>query len=157
MIGRLPTRSAHSRSQHAMPDASPGQQIQTEPTASVPPGRISPRSRTRLAGSLLGSLAGILLGAQAGAGALWLADYGDYGWTGALCGAAAGIVGGAVIGFLERALRGDLVRPDVATITGAVFGAAIALIILLLALGGAYNRVSARLLLGILFIPPAAG
>src|SRR4051812_5191439 len=62
-------------------------------------------------GPLFGLLAGVPLGAAALAVGCWLADYGDYAWGAAPYGAAGGLLGGAAIGQLERALRGRFVKP----------------------------------------------
>jgi hypothetical protein len=139
-----------------MPDSSLSQQIQTAPTA-APAEMDAGRSRSRLTGGSSGALAGVPLGALAAAVVCWLADYGDYAWQAAACRAAAGVVGGAALGFLERALRGAFVRPDVATVIGVAFGAVVALIVLLGNAGFAKGRASAYLLVGAVFAAPAGG
>jgi hypothetical protein len=100
----------------------PGEALPPDP----PRGAILRPHRTRLAGVAIGALAGVPLGALAVAVCCWLADYGDYAWEGAIYGAAGGVVLGAATGLLERAIRGDLVRPDVATCLGIVCGVVVA-------------------------------
>ena len=122
----------------------PNEQIQAAP-------RSVPQKRTRSAGTLFGFLAGIPFGMLTAAVSCWIVDDGDF-WRIALYGAIIGSLGGAVIGFSERTLRGELARPDIATFIGATFGLLPAILIL-----GLSNGFAGRLFIGILFAGPMAG
>src|SRR5262245_58717163 len=101
--------------------ASPSSQTQS---SSLSPAGV----RTRRAGTVFGAFAGLLLGALLIGICGWLAGFL---WPGVLIGAIIGPVGGAVIGYVERTRRGDLVRPDIATIIGLAYGLLPSLLIVL--------------------------
>jgi hypothetical protein len=75
-----------------------------------------------LQGLVFGAFVGLLMGPLVGEACSWLAGRDDLLWTGILIGAGLGPFGGAVIGVAERKLRGNLVRPDIATMIGICFG-----------------------------------
>jgi hypothetical protein len=112
----------------------------------------SGRYHMRLSGTLFGALAGIPLGALTVAIGAWIADFGDHAWEAALYGAGGGVFGGALIGFIERTIRGDLAKPDIATWIGGIFGLAIAPLMLLVIHGG-----TVYVIVGILFTGPMGG
>jgi len=109
------------------------------------------------AGMIFGGLAGLHMGAVAGAACAWLLGLFDYYWHGFFVGAAVGPLGGVLAGFVERKARGDLVRPDIATILGGIFGLLPGLILLLQGIGVVKGVFSGGLLLGAVSGGPMAG
>lgn len=144
-----------------MPDESRETGIQAQsPDGAAPPSNLDLANeepllphRTRLAGTFFGACVGIPLGALVAAVCCWLTDYGDYAWQAVVYGAISGIIGGAIIGFFERWIRGDLAKADVGTFVGIIFGLLIAFF-LLAVLGIPF---AGRALIGLLFIGPMAG
>jgi hypothetical protein len=113
--------------------------------------------RTLAAGTAFGAFVGLPMGAAVGAACCWLTGLFDFLWHGVLIGALAGPFAGALIGFTERKTRGDLVRPDVATIACVVFGLLPALLVGLQGLGFVTGGFSAYLLAGAVFAGPMGG
>jgi hypothetical protein len=97
------------------------------------------------------------MGAAVGAATCWLTGLFDFLWHGALLGTLAGPFAGGLIGFKERKARGDLVRPDIATIIGAVFGLLPGLLIGLQAMSLVRGRKSVYLFLGAVLVGPVCG
>jgi hypothetical protein len=91
-------------------------------TLPEPGGPENLHGRSGLAMGLFGALAGIPIGALIGGVCCWLVDYGDYAWYGAACGAAIGFAAGAITGMAEHLIRGELVKPDIATHLGFLLG-----------------------------------
>ncbi|MBM4069277.1 MAG: hypothetical protein FJ271_10075 [Planctomycetes bacterium] len=89
------------------------------------------RSKTLPAALIVGVLAGIPVGSVVGTGCCWLIEYLDHIWVGALLGAVGGALAGGLIAFAERQVRGELVRPDTATMVAVVLNLIPALLILL--------------------------
>jgi hypothetical protein len=73
-------------------------------------------------GMVFGALVSLLMGPLVGEACCWLGGRDDLLWKGILIGVGIGPFGGAIIGLIERKRRGDLVRPDVATMIGVFFG-----------------------------------
>lgn len=74
------------------------------------------------AGLIFGAYAGMLLGGLAGSACCWVTGNSDLLAKGASIGAVVGVVVGGMVGYFERKRRGDLVRPDIASYVGIVFG-----------------------------------
>jgi hypothetical protein len=129
------------------------------PDLSFPDETPPPRPKTQKfpTGMLFGAFAGLLLGAVAAGACCWVVDENEFLWHGALVGAVIGPVGAAAIGVRERKARGDFVRPDIATITGVIYGLFPALLILFGGSGGIRGRFSGVLLLGAGCAGPMAG
>src|SRR5262245_52620191 len=68
-----------------------------------------------------------------------------------------GAFGGAFIGALERQIRGDLVRPDVATLVCAIFGLVPALLVFLQGMGAVAGRLALCLSMGLVCMGPLIG
>src|SRR5262245_46022039 len=79
------------------------------------------RPRTVATGADVGAFVGLPMGAVTGAACCWLTGLFDFLWHGVLIGTLAGPFAGALIGLKERKARGDLVRPDIATLICVVF------------------------------------
>lgn len=121
----------------------------------VAPGPLPQQSL--VAGMIFGGFAGLLMCAVAGAACTWLLGQFDYYWHGFFFGAAVGPCAGVLAGFVERSTRGDLVRPDIATILGGLFGVLPGLILLLQGFGVVEGVFSGGLLLGAVSGGPMAG
>jgi hypothetical protein len=132
----------------ATPDAS----VVVDPTRSV-----GQKQRTLAAGTAFGAVVGSAMGAAAGAATCWLTGLFDFLWQGALLGTLAGPFAGGLIGFKERKARGDLVRPDIATIIGPVFGLLPGLLIGLQTMRLVTGRKSVYLFLGAVLVGPVCG
>lgn len=115
------------------------------------------RQRTIAAGTVFGAFVGLPMGAALGAACCWLVGQFDFLSNGVLIGIFIGPMAGSFIGFTERKLRGDLVRPDTATFIGIVFGLFPALLVGLGGLSGVTGRFSGYLLLGAFFAGPMCG
>ena len=119
--------------------------------------RAERRQRTVAAGTVFGAFVGLPMGAVLGAACCWLIGQFDFLSNGVLIGIFIGPLAGAFIGFMERKLRGDLVRPDTATFIGIVFGLFPALLLGLGGLSGVTGRFSGYLLVGAVFVGPMCG
>lgn len=72
-------------------------------------------------------------------------------------GVVAGLVGGMLIGGIERRRRGDLVRPDLATMIGGIFGLGIALVAFVSGMASVRGNLTAFGLIGMAMAFPTAG
>jgi hypothetical protein len=106
---------------------------------------------------LFGGFVGLLMGALSGTVCCALLDFRDFLGQWAVIGAAMGVPGGALIALVERKLRGEQVRPDIATVICVVYALLPALIILLGGLGIVRGKLSGFLLLGAVFACPMCG
>lgn len=120
-------------------------------------GRGEKQQRSLLAGVGFGALVGLPLGAVASAECCLQMGLFDFLWHGVLIGSLTGSFGGALLGFTERKIRGDLVRPDIATFIGIVYGLLPALLTLLGSMGMVSGTLSGRLLIGSFFLCPMIG
>lgn len=112
--------------------------------------------RTLAVGAVFGGIVGLPMGAVVGAACCWLTGQFDFLWRGVQAGALAGQFVGGFIGLAERKVRGDLVRPDIATIVCVVLSILPVPLILggIGLVGGAFKLYS---LVGMLFTIPAVG
>jgi len=96
------------------------------------------------------------MGAVVGSACCWLAGEFHFFGPAVVIGILAGPIVGTLIGFMERKTRGELVRPDIATIIGIVYGLLPALLIFL-GLNSLSGRFSGYLFLGAIFAGPMIG
>lgn len=122
-----------------------------------PLGRGEKHQRSLLAGVVFGALVGLPLGAVASAACCLLMELFDLLWHGVLIGSLTGPFGGAILAFTERKIRGDLIRPDIATFIGIVYGLLPALLTLLGGMGMVSGNLSGRFFIGSIFIFPMIG
>ena len=115
------------------------------------------RQRTVATGTVFGAFVGMTMGAVTGASCCWLTGLFDYFWPGVLIGTLAGPFAGALIGLMEREARGDLVRPDIATLICVFFSLLPALLIALQGVSAVRGKFSAYSLLGVVVAGPIAG
>jgi hypothetical protein len=108
-------------------------------TAIVPPGLI------------FGAFVGFLMSVPTALACCWLLGLYESQAPAAFAGAMFGTVAGAFIGGMERKVRGDLVRPDIATIICFVFGLLPGLIIFVRAIRGQFSVYG---LVGVVFAVP---
>jgi hypothetical protein len=109
------------------------------------------------AGLIFGALSGSLLGAVTATACAFFIDLSDWLGQAALIGAAAGPVGGGIIGVWERKKRGNLVRLDIATMVGAIYGLFPALLVVLGFFDVVRGAFSLYAVVGTTFIGPMTG
>jgi MFS family permease len=109
------------------------------------------------AGMLFGAFAGLIAGSTAGAASCGLAGLSGSFWQIVLVGAVAGPLGGALIGIKERRARGNLVRPDIATIICVIYGLVPALLLVLGGIGLVKGKFTGYLFLGVVSAGPMLG
>jgi hypothetical protein len=141
------------------PDADP--RIQSLPSPPSTPASLAndaaPRVGRTLRGAILfGLFVGLVMGPLVAALSCWLIGSITSLWQWVQVGAALGPVGGACIAFFERKVRGDLVKPDVATMICVCYGLIPAALIFLGA-GEHVGRFSGFLLLGMMCAGPMLG
>ncbi len=141
-----------------MNEREPDERIQADANPARPPAADfvaddAGRRRTRAAGTLYGAVVGMPIAALAAGLAAWLTEYEDDAWTFALFAALIGIPVGALIGYLERTIRGDFAKTDVATFVGGGFGLTIALLVLV----GTFGSIGGYWFLGMLCAGPMGG
>ncbi|MCI0378902.1 MAG: hypothetical protein L0215_14945 [Gemmataceae bacterium] len=107
-------------------------------------------------GLFFGAFVGLLMGGLVGLACCWICDLQEFVWLGILAGVLVGSLVGALLGKAERRIRGELVRPDIATIIGVLYGIVPSLA-LLLGIGEVRGLRSGLLWLGLVFVGPAVG
>jgi MFS family permease len=115
------------------------------------------RQRTVVPGTIFGTFVGLLMGAAVGAACCWLTGQFYFFRPSVLIGALAGPIVGMLIGFTERKTRGALVRPDIATLVGIVFGLLPALLFFGGGVSSVHGRFSGLLFVGAVFAGPMIG
>jgi hypothetical protein len=115
------------------------------------------RQRSVVAGTVFGAFVGVLMGAVVGAACCWAIGEFHFLEQGVLIGMLAGPFAGGLIGLAERKARGDLVRPDIATIVCLLFGFLPAILIGLQGMSFVRGKFSVLLLSEAIFVGPMLG
>jgi hypothetical protein len=105
-------------------------------------------------GLIFGAFVGFLMGVPTALACCWILGLYESQVPAAFAGAMFGTLTGAVIGVMERKARGDLIRPDIATIICFIFGLVPAALMLLQGIGAVRGRFSIYALLGAAFTGP---